>query len=110
MHRTIKGKNLVLVLATFTLVASIGKEVNSEQISCIQFLVKNWKYKISIQVLINFSNEINAITSADTFMLGIKVYLTAIGAQKINGSYFKTSNMVITRFQVLNKLGRAWFI
>ena len=39
--------------------------------------------------------------------LGFKIFLTAVRAQKIDGSFFKTFYMVIASFLVLNKLNRA---
>ena len=41
--------------------------------------------------------------------LGLKVRVTDISAQKIDGSLLATYNMVIAVFQVVNKLGRFWF-
>ena len=41
--------------------------------------------------------------------LGLQVYRTDIGAQKIDGSTFKTFGMVLASFQVEDKLGRIWF-
>lgn len=47
---------------------------------------------------------------AYTLKLGLKVRYTDIGAQKIDGSIFKTFQMVLASSQIENKLGRAWFV
>ena len=41
--------------------------------------------------------------------LGFEVWTTNIGAQEIDGSLLKTFKIVITGFQIRDKLGRAQF-
>ena len=41
--------------------------------------------------------------------LGLKVRVTNVGVQKIDRFSLATYSMVITAFQVVNKLGRSWF-
>lgn len=66
---------------------------------------KNKKNKV--QVLINSSSEVNAITPAYASKLGFKIRRTNVRAQKINGFIFKIFEMVLARFQVENKLIRV---
>ena len=49
------------------------------------------------------------MTPAYTAHLGLKVRVTNVGAQKINGSSPATYSMVIAAFQIVDKLGRSWF-
>ena len=84
-------------------------ELILEQVFCIQYPVKFRKNKETVWPLINFGNEVNAITSAYAVVLGLKVCPTTIGAQKIYSSFLKTFGMVIASFQVKDKLGRDWF-
>ena len=54
-------------------------------------------------------NEINTITPPYTAYLGLKMRLTNVGVQKIDGSLLATYGMVIATFQVVDKLGRSRF-
>ena len=49
------------------------------------------------------------MTPAYAVHLGLKVKVTNIGAQKIDGFSLVTFSMVIALFQIVNKLGRSWF-
>ena len=49
------------------------------------------------------------MTPAYTSRLGLQVYRTNIGAQKIDGSTFEIFGMVLASFQLEDKLGRARF-
>ena len=49
------------------------------------------------------------MTLAYIAKLGLKICSTNIGAQKIDGSLFKTFRMIIAGFQVEDKLDRTWF-
>ena len=73
----------------------------------IQFSLK--KNKIQAKALINFGNKKNFITPRYTSKLGLKVYHTNIGAQKIDGSIFEIFEIVLANFQVENKLEKTWF-
>ena len=62
-----------------------------------------------ILALLDFGSEVNTITLAYVAHLGLKVRVTNVGAQKINGSSLITYDMVIAAFQIVNKLGRSRF-
>ena len=49
------------------------------------------------------------MTPAYAKQLGLQVWKTAVGAQKIDGSSLRTFVMVIAGFQVEDKLGKARF-
>ena len=49
------------------------------------------------------------MTPAYTAHLGLKMRVTDVGAQEIDGSSLATYNMVIAAFQVIDKLGCSWF-
>ena len=59
--------------------------------------------------LIDFGSEDNAMTPAHAKQLGLRTQSTNISAQKIDGLLLQTYRMVIATFQVINKLGKAWF-
>ena len=71
--------------------------------------MKFQKNKDFILDLINSGSQINAMISAYIAVLGLKVFFIAVKTQKIDTSFFQTFNMVIASFQVLNKLGKAYF-
>ena len=49
------------------------------------------------------------MTPAYSSKLGLQVHCTDVGAQKIDGSTFKTFGMVLASFFVEDKLGKARF-
>ena len=59
--------------------------------------------------MLDFGSEVNAITLAYAVQLGLKVQKTNVSAQKIDVSSVETYGIVITAFQVLNKLGCSRF-
>ncbi len=67
------------------------------------------KDQAEVQALINSGSEANAMAPAYAAKLGLKVWPTDVGAQKIDGSTLETFGMVLVNFQVEDKLGRAWF-
>ena len=67
------------------------------------------KSKVQVQALINSGNKVNAMTPEYTLKLGLKVRSTDVEAQKIDGSTFKTFQIVLTSFQVEDMLERIWF-
>ena len=105
------AQKLVLVLATSLLVTEASKkeDVSLKQVPCIHYLLCFQKDIIGIKALIHSDSEVNAITPAYTSKLGLKVYHTDVGAQKINDSIFEIFRMVLANFQVEDKLGRARF-
>ena len=81
-----------------------------DTIPCICYLVQFHKDKgKDVLALFDSSNEVNAMTLAHAAHLGLKVKVTHVGVQKINGSLLVTYSMVIAAFQVVDKLGRSWF-
>ena len=59
--------------------------------------------------LLNFGSKINAITLAYMAQLGLKMWKTNVNAQKIDKSSLEFYSIVITAFQILNKLGCSCF-
>ena len=106
------SKKLVLVLATFALVteASRKDEVILERVPCVHYPLHFHKDKENkLRTLINLGSKINAMTPAYVSKLGLRVRHTDVGAQKIDGSTLETFEIVLTNFQVEDKLGRARF-
>lgn len=89
----------MLVLATFTLVTSIGKKATLEYILSIHYLVQFWKNKANnILALVDLKGEFNAMLLVNTKKLGLQIQKTNIGTQKINISTLKPFKMIIASF------------
>ena len=81
-----------------------------DRVPCIRYPVQFQKDKSKdVLALLNSGSKINAITPAYAAQLGLKMQRTNIGAQKIDEFSLATYGMVITVFQVLNKLGCSRF-
>ena len=81
-----------------------------DKVSCICYPVQFRKDKgKDVLALLDSGSEVNAMTPAYTAHLGLKVRVTDVGVQKIDGSSLATYSMVIAAFQVVNKLGCSWF-
>ena len=79
-----------------------------DKVPCICYPVQFRKDKgKNVLALLNSGSEVNAMTPAYTAHLGLKVRITDVGAQKIDGSSLATYSMVIAAFQVVDKLGRS---
>lgn len=62
-----------------------------------------------MQTLINSGNKVNIMMLVYASKLDLRVRRTNVGAQKIDGSTFKTFEMVLASFQVENSIGRSYF-
>ena len=121
MPKASKAKKLVLVLATSASVTGAskeaevtqatqeGKEMILDRVPCIHYRVQFRKDKETIRALIDSGSEVNAMTSAYAKKLGLQTQKTNVEAQKIDGSSLDTFGILIAGFQVIDKLGRAWF-
>ena len=101
-------------MATSLLVTGASTEASKvkvlDKVLCICYPVQFCKDKDKdILALIVSGSEVNTMTLADTAHLDLKVRVTNVSAQKIDGSLLATYSMVIANFQVVNKLGRSWF-
>lgn len=98
-------------MATSLLVTETSKEdsISLEQVSYIYYLLCFQKDIVSIKALINLDSKVNTITPPYALKLGLQVYYKNIGTQKIDGSTFKTFEIVLASFQIEDKIGRAWF-
>ena len=96
-------------MATSLLVTETSKKGNValQRVSYIHYPIQFKKKKV--QALIDSGSEINAMTLAYGLKLGLWVYCTNVGAQKIDDSTLETFNMVLVSFQVEDKLRRARF-
>ena len=109
-----QAKKLVLVLTTSSLVTGANREALKvrvlDKIPCICYLVQFRKDKgKNVSALLDFESEVNAMTPAYVAHLSLKVRITDVDVQKINGSLLATYGIVIAVFQVVDKLGRSWF-
>ena len=81
-----------------------------DKVPCIYYLVQFCKDKgKDALTLLNSGSKVNAMTPAYAAHLGLKVRVTNIGAQKIDGFSLATYSMVIAAFQVVDKLGHSRF-
>ena len=110
-HLSRPTKKLILVLANSSLVIETGKKnyVTLERVPCIYYPLRFQKHTTDVKVLINLSSEVNAMTPAYTAKLHLKIWKTNIKAYKIDGFTFNTFEIVLTKFQVENKLDKARF-
>ena len=70
-----------------------------DRVPCICYLVQFRKDKgKDVLALLNSESKINAITPAYTAHLGLKVRVTNVDAQKIDGSSLATYDIVIAAF------------
>ena len=87
-----------------------AREEALERVPCIHYSVQfEGINKTQVQALIDLGSELNAMTPAYASRLGLPAYHTNVGAQKIDGFTLQTFGMVLTDFQVENKLGKARF-
>lgn len=90
-------------------------EANSEnkvilkKLLCIHYLLRFSKDIAEVKALLNFGNETNAIMPAYATKINLKVRLINIGAQKIDGFILNTFRMVLTNFQMKDKLSEAQY-
>ena len=93
-----KTEKLVSVSATSLSVIETSKEddVALHKVPYVHYPI--WFKKKEVQVLINSSNEFNAMTATYASRLGLQVHCTNICAQKIDGSTFQTFEIVLANF------------
>ena len=99
-----QAKKLVTVLATFTSVTK--KKEKLERVSCVQYSVT---FKDQTKALLDLRSKINAMSQAFAYQLGLAIWKTNVGAQKINGTTLKTYGIIFFTFFVSNKDGRERF-
>ena len=97
-------KKRVSVLVTET---NKEDDVTLQRVPCVHYSIQFKKKEV--QALIDSGSEVNTMTPTYILRLGLQVYRTNIGAQKIDGFTHKTFGMVLASFQVEDKLGRTWF-
>ena len=107
-----QAKKLVSGSSTSLLITGATKEAPKvrvlDRFPCICYSVQFRKDKgKNVLALLDCESEVNAMTPAYTAHLGLKVRVTDVGAQKINGSSLATYSIVIIAFQVIHKLGRS---
>lgn len=80
-----------------------------EFVPCIYHLLWFKKDQIEVQALLDSNSKVNVMIPAYAVKLGLKVQLTDVGAQKINGSSLKIFGIVLVSFQINKKLARSRF-
>ena len=82
-----------------------GKEV--VRIPCIWYLV--WFQEEQVKALLDSGSKVNAINPDFAQKLGLNVWKTNIGAQKIDSSVLETFERVIADFSIEDKANRPRF-
>ena len=98
-----QAKKLVSILAASLLVTGAGKKAPKvrvlDKVPCIYYSVQFCKDKNKdVLALLNSGSEINAMTLTYAAYLGLKLRVTNVRAQKIDGSSLATYSMIITAF------------
>ena len=114
MPQAPQAKKLVSVSATSSSMTGASREALKvrvlDRVSYICYPVQFRKNKgKDILALLDSGSEVNAMSPAYAAHLSLKVRVTNVGAQKIEGFSPATYGMVIAAFQVVNKLGRSQF-
>ncbi len=81
-------------------------EAELERVSCIWYSVI---FKDQTETLLDLGSKVNAMSQAFAQQLGLKIYKTNVGVQKIDSTTLKTYEMVVSTFSVLNKDGKKRF-
>ena len=82
------------------------KKEELERVPCIWYLVI---FKDQTKALLDSESKVNAMSQAFAHQLGLTIWKTNVGAQKINGTTLKTYGMVVSTFFILDKDGRERF-
>ncbi len=82
------------------------KEEELEQIPCIWYLVT---FKDHTEAMLDTKSEVNVMSQAFAYQLGLRIRKTNVEAQKIGGTTLKIYGMVVSTFSVANKDGRERF-
>ena len=80
-----------------------------ERVLYIYYPLRFQKDNADVKDLIDSGNEVNAMLPAYTLKLGLKIYHTDVGAQKIDGYALEIFGIVLANIQMEDKLGRARF-
>ena len=104
-----QAKKLVLVSTTPMLVTNGGEKVVLKGIPCIHYPFQFQEGQEQVRSLLNSGSEVNAMNLALIQKLGLHIQKTNVGAQKIDGSFFEIFGMVITDFQIEDKVDKPRF-
>ena len=96
---------------TFLSVTEDSKEghVSLEQVLCIHYLLRFQKDTIGVRALNDSGREVNAMLPTYASKLDFKVHPTNVKSRKIDGSTLEIFGMVLTSFQIKDKLGKVRF-
>ncbi len=100
-----KDKKLVAVLATSTSMT----EKTQEELEWISYICYPFFFKDQTKALLDSGSKVTAMSQAFAQQLGLKICMTNIKAQKIDGTTLETYGIVVSTFSVLDKDGRERF-
>ena len=75
----------------------------------IYYSLQFQKNTTGVKALINSGSEVNVMTPVYALKLGLNIYPSDVGAQKIVGSILKIFEIILGSFQIDDKLGRTQF-
>lgn len=105
-----KKRVSVSAISTFTTSAKKKDAIFLERVPCIHYLVQFQKRDKKVtRALINPGRKVNVMTPAYAKKLGLQIHQTNVGNQKIDGFSLEMFEIVITGFQVVDKLSRVRF-
>ena len=104
---TQKAKKLVTILATST--SMTGKKTNKEKLERVPCIWYSIIFNDQIEALLDSESKVNIMNSAFVSQLGLKIWKTNVGAQKIDGTTLETYGMIVFIFSMSDKDGKKRF-
>ncbi len=101
-----KAKKLVVVSTNSTPMTKKKKDKKLEQVPYIWYLVT---LKDQIKALLNSGSEVNIMSQAFSLKLGLKIWITNVMAQKIDGITLEIYGIVVSLFFMSNQNGKEKF-
>ena len=96
------------VLATSMLMTGKKKEEELEWVLYIWYLV-TLKDEDQTKALLDSKSKVNVMNLAFASEIGLKIWKTNVGAQKIDGTTLKSYEMIVSTFSLLDKDNRERF-
>ncbi len=95
------------VLATSTSMTDKRTKEKLEQIPYIRYSVI---FKDQTEALLDLESEVNAMSQAFAYQLGLKIQKTNVGAQKIDGTTLKIYGIVVSIFSSQIRMVKRSFL
>ena len=86
---------------------SEGECPNLARVPCIWYPITFRKKSVPVSALLDSGSEINALHPTFPRELGLSIWITDVGAQKIDGTMLDTFGMVVVAFSVMDKANQV---